>query len=225
MFFQQTIWPAVMGIALIANSTQAQTSLEVQATSKAAGKQSAAKATTSLKPTKPSLKKPNLKKTTLGKVSNVHVLGDVYLAGQPTPADMPLLKKQGIQTVITLRKPSEVPWDEGAACKIQAMNFVEVPFQTPAELTVKVFDQVRKVLLNKKRGPTLFHCGSANRVGAVWYAHRILDGHLSHEAALQEAQMVGLRTMPYLRRAQAYVNMVNNKSLQATPRSQSVTAQ
>ena len=151
------------------------------------------------------LSKKQLQKEELGSIRPVHMLGNIYLAGQPQPEDLPLLQRAGIKTVITLRKLDELSWDEAAAVEAQQMKYVEVPFRSPEELTPKVFDELRKVLNSKSRGPTLLHCGSANRVGAIWYAYRILDGKLSPEAALKEAKTVGLRTPAYLEQAQAYV--------------------
>lgn len=149
--------------------------------------------------------KLHLHKKKLGAMRPVHALGDIYLAGQPSPEDLPILRRAGIKTIVTLRAPGEVRWDEEAAVKQQEMDFVQIPFQSPDELTSTVFDDLRKVLNSKKRGPTVLHCGSANRVGAIWYAHRMLDGKLSHEDALKEAHVVGLRTPAYLDRAQGYV--------------------
>jgi len=151
-------------------------------------------------------KKEALAKKSLGDIKQVHALGDIYLTGQPSVEDLRVLKKQGIETIITLRMPGEVPWDEAAAVKKEGMKFVSVPFQGPDELKPKVFDEVLKILRDKKkRGPTVLHCGSANRVGALWYAHRVLEGKLSPEAALKEAKTVGLRTPAYLDKAQEYV--------------------
>ena len=152
-----------------------------------------------------------LQKKPLGDMQPVHALGDIYLAGQPTPQDLPLFKQAGIKTVITLRKPSEVPWDEAAAVSQQGMKFVSVPFQRPAELKTEVFEKVLEVLRDKKRGPTVLHCGSANRVGAIWYAYRVLDDKLSPEAALKEAKVVGLRTPGYIVEAQAYVKKIQSQ--------------
>ncbi len=152
-----------------------------------------------------------LQKKPLGDMQPVHVLGDVYLAGQPTPADLPLFREHGIKTVITLRKTAEVPWDEAAAVTKLGMKYVQVPFQDPSELRPEVFEKVLKVLRDKKRGPTVLHCGSANRVGAIWYAYRVLDDKLTPEAALQEAKVVGLRTPAYFEKAQAYVKKVQSQ--------------
>ena len=160
-------------------------------------------------------KELKLQKKPLGNMQPVHALGDIYLAGQPTPQDLLLFKQGGIKTVVTLRKPGEVPWDEAAAVSQQGMKFVSVPFQRPAELKTEVFEKVLKVLRDKERGPTVLHCGSANRVGAIWYAYRVLDDKLSPEAALKEAKVVGLRTPGYIVEAQAYVKKIQSQPLKA----------
>lgn len=154
------------------------------------------------------VKKMELQKKQLGDMQPVHAFGDIYLAGQPSPEDLMLLKRTGIKTIITLRKTNEISWDEAAAVTQQDMKYVEAPFQSPEELKPEVFDKVLKVLRDKKRGPTVLHCASSNRVGAIWYAYRVLDDKLSPEAALEEAKIVGLRTQGYFVQAQAYVLQV-----------------
>ncbi len=162
-------------------------------------------------------KKPKLEKKEIGNMRPVHALGDIYLAGQPSQEDLKLLKKNGIQTIISVRKSDELPWDEAAAVKQQGMKFVGVPFGSANELKPQVFDEVLKVLRDEKSGPTVFHCGSANRVGAIWYAHRVLDGKLSPSEALHEAKVVGLRTPEYLERAQAYVEHAKKRAAATKP--------
>lgn len=194
----RTIGVVLAGMAFVAVPLQAESQMTKM-------KKAVAKADSKVdtKATKPN--KEKLVKKKLGAIRNVHALGDIYLAGQPTPEDLVILKKQGIKTVITLRKTKEVKWDEAAGVKQQGMKYVQVPFQGVAELTPKVFDDVLKVLRDEDRGPTLFHCGSANRVGAIWYAYRVLDGKLSPAEAMKEAKVVGLRTPGYATKAEAYV--------------------
>lgn len=153
----------------------------------------------------PPAKQTALQKKKLGSMRPVHSLGDLYLAGQPQPEDFAILQQAGIKTIITLRKQKEVPWDEAAVAQQHGMKFVEVPFGGPDELKPEVFGKVLKILRDKKRGPTVLHCGSANRVGAIWYTYRVLDGKQSPEAALEEAKVVGLRTPGYLEKAKQYV--------------------
>ena len=196
---QRMAWTVMGSILFLAASAQAVTPPPIAATKQAT-------------------KKLKLQKKSLGDMRPVHALGDIYLAGQPTPADLPLLKHAGIKTVITLRKTQEVSWDEAGAVTQQGMKFVSIPFQSPAELKPEIFEKTLKVLRDKKRGPTVLHCGSANRVGAIWYAYRVLDCELSPEAALKEAKTVGLRTPGYIDKAQAYVKGIQSETAAAENR-------
>ncbi|NOZ39790.1 MAG: hypothetical protein GXP24_06140 [Planctomycetes bacterium] len=205
MSFQQTAWAAICSTLLMAATTYA------EPTSSPADSSPLASSPLASSSQAPTVKKMKLQKKQLGDMQPVHALGDIYLAGQPTPEDLSLLKREGIKTVITLRKPEEVPWDEAAAVTQQGMKYVEAPFQAVEELKPEIFDKVLKVLRDKKRGPTMLHCGSANRVGAIWYAYRVLDGKLTPEAALEEAKIVGLRTQGYLDQAQVYVEKIQNQ--------------
>ncbi len=131
--------------------------------------------------------------------------GSIYLAGQPDEESLPQLKRLGFETIVTLREAGEVPWDESAAVSRNQMTFLAAPFFKAEELTPAVFDAVFEVLTDKQRHPVLLHCGSANRVGAVWYAHRVLNDGVSVDEAEAEARKVGLRTKAYLEVAQQYV--------------------
>lgn len=146
-----------------------------------------------------------LEQVTVGSMTPVHRFGDVLLAGQPSREDLALLKEQGFKTVINLRRTSEINWDQAEAVRQLGLNYVHVPFSGGAELTDEVFDKVLATLRDEASGPTLFHCASANRVGAIWYAHRVLDDGIGSNEAEAEARQVGLRTSEYLTRAQDYV--------------------
>jgi uncharacterized protein (TIGR01244 family) len=140
-----------------------------------------------------------------GTVQKLHTLGGVFLASQPQPADFEQAREGGIKTVINLRKKDELDWDEEAKVKELGLEYHQVPFKAPTELTDQVFDEVRSLLNDPEKKPILLHCASANRVGAIWLAHRVLDGRLSYEAALAEAKTVGLVLPAYEERAKEYI--------------------
>jgi uncharacterized protein (TIGR01244 family) len=135
----------------------------------------------------------------------------VYLAGQPSPEDFRIAKKEGLKTVVNLRTKPELTFDEAAHLKSLGIEYHHVPFRSPDTLTDKVFDSVRKVLNEKKKQPVMVHCASANRVGAVWLAHRVLDADVKYAAALKEAEAVGLRTPAFEDRAKAYIKATLKK--------------
>lgn len=132
----------------------------------------------------------------LGATKNVHRAGDLWFAGQFTPADIGELKKQGFKRVITLRTDGEIDWDEKKMVEQAGMEFISIPFRKPETLNDEVFNLVRKQLKGDHK--TLFHCGSANRVGGVWLPFRVLDEKVELEQAIKEAEMIGLRT-PFIK--------------------------
>jgi uncharacterized protein (TIGR01244 family) len=148
---------------------------------------------------------PKLEACELGSTYNVHRVGKIYLAGQPSPEDFQLAKKEGVKTVINLRPDSELKWNEKDVLKDVGLEYHHFPFREPESLKDKVFDDVRKLLRDKKKQPVILHCASANRVGAVWLVHRVLDDGVKLEDALKEARTVGLKFPPYESLATQYI--------------------
>ena len=148
-----------------------------------------------------------VEKAELGSTVNVHRCGTIYLAGQPGRDDLAKLKEQGVAMVIDLRTDGEIDWDEGAAVKGQGIDYAKLAFRGADSLTDDILNKTRELLCVavKENRKIVVHCGSANRVGAVWLAHRVLDDGLSWEAAAAEAEEVGLRTPAYSERVKSYV--------------------
>ncbi len=140
----------------------------------------------------------------LGDTKNVHRVGDLFLAGQFTKEDLDKIKNAGVERVITLRTEGEIDWDEKQLVENAGLQFAAASFRKPETLTDAIFDEVC-VLLKNKQGKTLLHCGSANRVGAVWLVHRVLEEDVPVDTALEEARKIGLRTPGYEERAIAYI--------------------
>jgi protein tyrosine phosphatase (PTP) superfamily phosphohydrolase (DUF442 family) len=149
--------------------------------------------------------KPVLEPASLGSTENVHRFGDIWLASQPGKDDLELAKELPIRTVVNLRKKSEIDWDEQAAVRALGMVYLNIAFQTPEELTDAVFDAARHALTFDENAPLLLHCASANRVGTIWLAHRVLDDGVAYEDALREAETVGLKNPAFREKAKDYI--------------------
>ena len=141
----------------------------------------------------------------LGSTPNLHRSGSVLLSGQPTAADLATAKADGVQTVVTLRTPGEIEWDEAAVVQELGLQYVEIPFRGAESLTDEIFDRIRQVLADSNQHPVLLHCATANRVGAVWLPFRVLDQGVDLEQATQEAEQIGLRGPEYRQRAWEYI--------------------
>jgi uncharacterized protein (TIGR01244 family) len=146
-----------------------------------------------------------LERIELGSMRNLHRFGDIYFADQPTPADFELFRERGVRTVIDIRHDEETPeLDERQLVTDLDMQYVHVPWNGPDELNDAIFDELRAEL-NAAERPILFHCASANRVGAIWLAHRVLDDGIALEDAHSEAVTIGMRTPAYEVKALDYV--------------------
>ena len=146
----------------------------------------------------------DLEPATCGAVERLHTFEGVLLASQPDPEDFELLQRDGLATVVNQRLPEEIEFDERALVEGLGMTYLEPSFRGVEQLTDDVLDESRAILRDAER-PLLLHCASANRVGAVWLAHRMLDGGLTRDAALTEARRVGLRSPAYEARVLEYV--------------------
>lgn len=131
-------------------------------------------------------------------------LPDVATAGQPTEDDLRRLAEAGWRTVLDLRRPGEERgYDEAAAARAAGMEYVNVP--VAGEVPDESFDAVRALLADDGRRPVLFHCASANRVGALLIPFLVLDRGVGEDEALETAARVGLRSEALARQALDYV--------------------
>jgi protein tyrosine phosphatase (PTP) superfamily phosphohydrolase (DUF442 family) len=144
-----------------------------------------------------------------GKLGDMAIqkFGDLYMGGQPSEEVLEAAKKSGVLHVVNLRGASEdAGFDEENKVAVLGMRYHNPGFSKAEELTVPVFMRLRDLLSNKANRPMLLHCASANRVGAVWLAHRVLDDGLAYDKALAEAKQVGLRSKALEAVAKAYID-------------------
>ena len=130
----------------------------------------------------------------------------IVTAGQPRADQIESIAAAGIGTVIDLRAPTEPRgFDEPAAVRAAGMTYHSIPVVAGA-LTSAEFDQVRELLRAANESPVLFHCASANRVGALLMPYLVLDEHRSPDEALRIAHEVGLRSDDLAQVALRYIH-------------------
>ncbi len=156
-------------------------------------------------------KPPTLMKSELGATRNVHSFGKTLLCGQPTAAEFAEARKRGIKTVITLREKTEIDWNEAAALRKLNMRFYQLGFRAPDSLTPEIIEKTVSIMGDPKSTPVMLHCASANRVGALWLAHRVLNDKIDIEKAREEAKAVGLRTPEYEQRVLEYIKQKKSR--------------
>lgn len=119
--------------------------------------------------------------------------------GATDASSMPALKREGFTSVINLRLASEpgANVDEGrTAAQAAGLKYFHLPFDAAAPDSMLV-ERFLGLVADTANQPVYIHCGSANRVGAVWMIKRVLQDNWTVDRARTEAQAIGL-TSPQL---------------------------
>src|SRR3546814_14427987 len=94
---------------------------------------------------------------------------DHYAGGQPTPAHLAELVREGVRTVINLRAPDEpAEYDEAAEAARLGLNYVSLPIAGAADLDRARVREFGQPLDDATReGGVLIHFGVSNPVGPL----------------------------------------------------------
>lgn len=126
---------------------------------------------------------------------------DLLTGGQPSQEALQAAHAAGYVTLVNLRPAYEFEaFDEGRVARDLGFDYVEIPIAGPDDLSPAAVESLAKVLMEPKRRPALIHCGSGNRVGALFALHARLKRGLGVEDALACGEAAGL-TAPPLREA------------------------
>jgi uncharacterized protein (TIGR01244 family) len=131
----------------------------------------------------------------------------VGCGGAVDPSAMSALRKEGYVSVINLRLANEAGADVDAgraAAKTAGLKYFHLPFNA-ASPDPKVVSDFLGAVADKSNQPVFIHCGSANRVGAVWMIKRVLQDGWAVDRAQTEAEAIGLQNPQLLAFANTYI--------------------
>lgn len=118
----------------------------------------------------------------------------ITTGGQPTDDDLRAAAAAGVTTIVTLRRAEEPGFEEERALVEElGMRFVSVPVAGAEGLTAENASRVSETL-ETADGPTVVHCGSGNRVGAI-FAIRAWQAGRSIDEAMQVGRDAGLTSL------------------------------
>jgi uncharacterized protein (TIGR01244 family) len=101
-------------------------------------------------------------------VKNIRVAdGHLFTSGQPSHDQLKQLNKAGIVHVVNLRPKSEQSWDEQAAIEALGMHYHNIPIGGLNDLTTDNAKALAQLFTAIGAQPSLLHCASGNRVGAL----------------------------------------------------------
>jgi uncharacterized protein (TIGR01244 family) len=132
----------------------------------------------------------------------------VGCGGQTDPAAMKALKQEGFAAVINLRQASEPGADVDAgrsAAQGVGLKYIHLPFNAQAP-DPKVVESFLAAVADRSNQPVYIHCGSANRVGAMWMIKRVLQDGWPVEKAKAEGEAIGLSSPQLAAFATEYIS-------------------
>lgn len=128
-------------------------------------------------------------------------------AGATDAKALASIAKVGYKAVLNLREATEegANIDESrAAAEAAGLKYIHLPFKGSAP-DPKVADEFLKVVADTTNQPLFIHCGSGNRVGALWVIKRMVADKWTEERAVAEARSIGLSSAALQKFALDYV--------------------
>lgn len=121
---------------------------------------------------------------------------NIATAGRLQAGDIPVIAKAGVRHVIDLTVDSETPdFDEAAAVRNAGMAYHNLPISGPGDLTPDNAARFDRLLSEVATAPTVVHCSTSNRVGALAALRAAWIQGLSVDAAVAEGKRWGLKGM------------------------------
>ena len=123
----------------------------------------------------------------------------VLTGGQPTAEQLETLAELGYKTVINLRAPQESGSTDPTQVESLGMRYVSLPITQTSEIDETGGQKLAEALASAER-PVVVHCGSGNRVGALFAMKGFYVDGLTAEEALALGRAAGVtRLEPVVR--------------------------
>jgi protein tyrosine phosphatase (PTP) superfamily phosphohydrolase (DUF442 family) len=128
----------------------------------------------------------------------------VYSCGQPTPEQLRALKDAGVRTVVDLRGPGEIDWDERSMVETLGMAYHRIAVSGPGDINEAHARRLGEIVDDEASRPLVMHCGSGNRVGALYALKAYHCDGIQSEEAVQVGRDAGLAQLePFVRQCMA----------------------
>src|SRR5262249_2418166 len=109
--------------------------------------------------------------------------GDVFIAAQPSEADLDAWAASGVKLVVNTRSRAEnagLPYNAVEAMKARGMAYVEIPMGGADGVTPEIREKLTEALKGAA-GPTVIHCAGGPRAAYAYAAHLLAEGEATPE--------------------------------------------
>ena len=148
------------------------------------------------------------KETIAGSTNVTRVDATIACAGATSPEAFAQIKQLGFTSIVNLRREQEpgadIPGAQSAAAAA-GLRYIHIPVDS-GQPDAKSAEAFLAAVTDKANQPVFIHCGSANRVGAMWLVKRVLVDGWDIPRATAEAETIGLRSPAMKQFALDYIN-------------------
>jgi uncharacterized protein (TIGR01244 family) len=118
----------------------------------------------------------------------------IACAGATSPAAFAEIRRQGFASIVNLRREQEPGADipgARAAAEQAGLKYVHIPVDgaRPDPASAEAFISA---VTDPSNQPAFVHCGTANRVAAMWLIKRVVVDGWAIDRAQAEAKLIGL---------------------------------
>ena len=137
------------------------------------------------------------------RIPNFHKVDErLFRGGQPASTDLAALKALGVRTVLNLRHERPLIDAERADAEAAGLQYFSVPMQGLASPTSEQLSSALRILDDPQNWPVFVHCKrGADRTGAVVACYRIAHQKWTADAAIREADDLGMLGIEFAKRA------------------------
>jgi uncharacterized protein (TIGR01244 family) len=136
---------------------------------------------------------------------NARAVADGLISsGQPSSEQLREAAATGVKTVVNLCVSGECGWDEAAVVKSLGMHYVAIPVGGATDVTEANARKLHDVVEDESNYPMVIHCGSGNRVGALFALKAFHLEGCDPEEAVRRGRVAGLTLLePHVRQCLA----------------------
>ncbi len=116
---------------------------------------------------------------------------DVWTSGQPDTQQLRAARDAGLRTVISLCPAGECGWDEKATAESLGLHYESLPVGAACDVSQEASRRLHQLMETCDK-PVLVHCGSGNRVGALFALEAFYIHGQGVEDALAHGRAAGL---------------------------------
>ncbi len=134
--------------------------------------------------------------TPFGLYNGRQINADLLVGGQPSPEQIQAMAEVGYRSVVNLRGEGEGgSWEARPLLQELDLAYLHLPVASSDDLTPDLARQLATWLEDPEHLPALVHCGSSNRVGALFALKAFhVDGQDAEEA-IEIGRQHGLKSL------------------------------